>query len=223
MFAPVLVSSRRRAVWLGINLLTAFLAAWVIGQFQATLSQLVALAVLMPIVASMGGIAGSQTLTLVIRGLALGQVQKGNIRILLNREIGVSILNGALWAVVIALLAVAFWGSARNRIEQRPWLLKWALWSIPLPWIAAEMGWFVAEYGRQPWTIHGVLPTHLSTSMVSAGDVALSLTGFIVFYTLLLVAELYLMFKYARLGPASLGTGRYALEQPGAALAAQGA
>lgn len=110
MFAPVLVSSRRRAVWLGINLVTAFLAAWVIGQFQATLAQLVALAVLMPIVASMGGIAGSQTLTLVIRGLALGQVQKGNIRILLNREVGISILNGALWAVVIALLAVAWFG-----------------------------------------------------------------------------------------------------------------
>jgi magnesium transporter len=110
MFAPVLVSSRRRAVWLGVNLLTAFLASWVIGRFQATLSQLVALAVLMPIVASMGGIAGSQTLTLVIRGLALGQVQKGNIRILLNREVGVSILNGALWAVVIALLAVAWFG-----------------------------------------------------------------------------------------------------------------
>jgi len=110
MFAPLLVSSRRRAVWLGINLVTAFLAAWVIGQFQATLAQLVALAVLMPIVASMGGIAGSQTLTLVIRGLALGQVQKGNIRILLNREVGISILNGALWAVVIALLAVAWFG-----------------------------------------------------------------------------------------------------------------
>ena len=110
IFAPVLVSSRRRAVWLGINLLTAFLASWVIGQFQATLSQLVALAVLMPIVASMGGIAGSQTLTLVIRGLALRQVQQGNIRLLLNREVGVSIINGALWAVVIALLAVAWFG-----------------------------------------------------------------------------------------------------------------
>lgn len=110
MFAPVRVSARRRAVWLGINLVTAFLAAWVIGRFQATLSQLVALAVLMPIVASMGGIAGSQTLTLVIRGLALGQVQKGNIRILLNREVGVSIVNGCLWAVVIALLAVAWFG-----------------------------------------------------------------------------------------------------------------
>lgn len=110
MFAPVLVSSRRRAVWLGINLVTAFLAAWVIGQFQATLTQLVALAVLMPIVASMGGVAGSQTLTLVIRGLALGQVQQGNIRVLLNREVGISILNGVLWAVVIALLAVAWFG-----------------------------------------------------------------------------------------------------------------
>lgn len=110
IFAPVLVSSRRRAVWLGVNLLTAFLAAWVIGRFQATLEQVVALAVLMPIVASMGGVAGSQTLTLVIRGLALGQVQKGNIRILLNREVGISLLNGVLWAVVVALLAVAWFG-----------------------------------------------------------------------------------------------------------------
>jgi len=110
MFAPVLVSSRRRAVWLGINLLTAFLAAWVIGQFQGTLERLVALAVLMPIVASMGGIAGSQTLTLMIRGLALGQVQKGNVRALLNREVGISILNGLLWALVVAALAVVWFG-----------------------------------------------------------------------------------------------------------------
>ena len=110
IFAPVLVSSRRRALWLGINLLTAFLAAWVIGRFQATLAQLVALAVLMPIVASMGGIAGSQTLTLVIRGLALGQVQKGNLRELMTRELGISVLNGLLWSGVIALLAVAWFG-----------------------------------------------------------------------------------------------------------------
>lgn len=110
IFAPVLVSSRRRAVWLGVNLITAFLAAWVIGRFEATLEQVVALAVLMPIVASMGGVAGSQTLTLVIRGLALGQIQKGNIRILLNREVGISILNGVLWAIVVALLAVAWFG-----------------------------------------------------------------------------------------------------------------
>lgn len=111
MFAPVLVSARRRALWLGINLLTAFLAAWVIGRFQGTLEQLVALAVLMPIVASMGGIAGSQTLTLVIRGLALGQVQKGNVRVLLSREVGVSIINGLLWALVVAALAVVWFGN----------------------------------------------------------------------------------------------------------------
>ncbi|MBK1691982.1 magnesium transporter [Ectothiorhodospira mobilis] len=111
MFAPVLASSRRRAVWLGINLLTAFLAAWVIGLFEATLEQVVALAVLMPIVASMGGIAGSQTLTLVIRGLATGQLGSGNTRILLLKEIGIGVLNGMLWALVVAALAVLWFGN----------------------------------------------------------------------------------------------------------------
>ena len=110
IFAPVLTSSKRRAVWLGINLVTAFSAAWVIGLFETTIQQVVALAVLMPIVASMGGIAGSQTLTLLIRGLALGQVQKGNTRIVLRREIGIAVLNGLLWSVVIALLAVLWFG-----------------------------------------------------------------------------------------------------------------
>jgi cytochrome d ubiquinol oxidase subunit I len=88
-------------------------------------------------------------------------------------------------------------------------LLHVALWSIPLPWIAAECGWIVAEYGRQPWTISEVLPTHLSVSSVTVGQIVFSLGGFIAFYTALLVVELYLMFKYARLGPSSLGTGRY--------------
>ncbi|MDO8905753.1 magnesium transporter [Hydrogenophaga sp.] len=111
MFAPVMVSAQRRAVWLGINLVTAFLASWVIGRFEATLAQLVALAVLMPIVASMGGIAGSQTLTLMIRGLALGQIQNGNLRALVYREMGTSVLNGLLWAGVIALLAVVWFGN----------------------------------------------------------------------------------------------------------------
>lgn len=111
MFAPVLTSSRRRAVWLGINLVTAFLAAWVIGLFQGTLEQLVALAVLMPIVASMGGIAGSQTLTLVVRGMALGQVEGGNARLLLSKEMGIACLNGVLWALVVAGLAVAWFGN----------------------------------------------------------------------------------------------------------------
>jgi magnesium transporter len=111
MFAPVLASSRRRAVWLGINLVTAFLAAWVIGLFEGTLEQIVALAVLMPIVASMGGIAGSQTLTLVIRGLATGQLGAGNTRILLLKELGIGLLNGLLWALVVAALAIVWFGN----------------------------------------------------------------------------------------------------------------
>lgn len=106
MFAPVFVSARHRAVWLGANLLTAFLASWVIGLFEATIDKVVALAVLMPIVASMGGIAGSQTLTLVIRGIALGQIGDSNARYLLTKELAVGILNGLLWALVVAAVAV---------------------------------------------------------------------------------------------------------------------
>jgi magnesium transporter len=111
MFAPVITSSRRRAIWLGVNLATAFLAASVVGLFQATINQIVALAVLMPIVASMGGIAGSQTLTLMIRGLALGQVQDSNARWLLGREIAVGILNGVGWAAVVAAATVLWFQS----------------------------------------------------------------------------------------------------------------
>jgi len=102
-FAPVVRSARSRAVWLGINLVTALLAAAVIEQFQDTIARVVALAILMPIVASMGGIAGTQTLTLVIRGLALGQISRSNLLWLLNREVVVAILNGCLWAVLVAL------------------------------------------------------------------------------------------------------------------------
>ncbi len=105
IFSPVITSTRRRAVWLGINLITALLAAWVIGLFESTIQQFVALAVLMPIVASMGGIAGSQTLTLVIRGIALGQISGSNARRLLSKEIWVSIWNGLIWAVVLAIIA----------------------------------------------------------------------------------------------------------------------
>lgn len=108
LFAPVLRSSKRRATWLGINLLTAFLASWAIGMFEGTLEQVVALAVLMPVVASMGGIAGSQTLTLIIRGLALGQITTANMMPLLKKELSVGGLNGVLWAIVIGLVA-SFW------------------------------------------------------------------------------------------------------------------
>ena len=105
MFAPVLTSTRRRSIWLGVNLLTAFLASWVIGLFGATIEKMVALAVLMPIVASMGGIAGSQTLTLVIRGMALGQIGKSNSRRLLLKEMWIGVWNGLIWAIVIACVA----------------------------------------------------------------------------------------------------------------------
>ncbi len=111
MFAPVPVSARRRAVWLGINLLTALLAAWVIGLFEATIQQVVALAVLMPIVASMGGIAGSQTLTLVIRGIALGQISGTNARRLLIKELLVSLWNGVIWAIVLGAIAWLWFGN----------------------------------------------------------------------------------------------------------------
>jgi magnesium transporter len=105
-FAPIMKTTRRRAVWLGINLITAFAASAVIGLFEATIDRVVALAVLMPIVASMGGIAGSQTLTLVIRGQALGHIERSNIGWLFNRELVVGLLNGMLWALVVAVVAV---------------------------------------------------------------------------------------------------------------------
>jgi cytochrome d ubiquinol oxidase subunit I len=114
-----------------------------------------------------------------------------------------------LGAWFLFVFAAAFVALARRRLARNRWIMKLALWSIPLPWIAIELGWIVAEYGRQPWTISGVLPTHLSASSVAAGDVWFSLAGFIAFYTALLLVEMYLIVKYARLGPSSLGTGRY--------------
>ena len=110
---------------------------------------------------------------------------------------------------MLLLFALAFWTSVKGTFTQRPWLLRAALWMLPAPWIACEVGWFVAEYGRQPWTIYGVLPTHLSVSTLSVETLYGSLAGFVVFYTVLLVVEMYLMVKFARMGPGSLGTGRY--------------
>ncbi len=113
IFAPIIRSTRRRSVWLGANLLTAFMAAWVIGLFEATIQEIVALAVLMPIVASMGGIAGTQTLTLVIRAEALGQVGRSNARSLLIKESAVGFLNGLLWAIVVALVATLWFDNIK--------------------------------------------------------------------------------------------------------------
>jgi magnesium transporter len=111
MFSPVMVTSRRRGIWLGINLLTAFLAAYVIGFFENILDQVVALAILITIVPSMGGIAGSQTLTIAIRGLALGQLGSSNYRSLIKKEISVGLVNGLIWALVVATLSVIWFGN----------------------------------------------------------------------------------------------------------------
>ena len=112
-FAPVIKTARRRALWLGVNLCTAILASMVIYLFQDTLDQVVYLAVLMPIVANMGGVAGTQTLTLVIRELALGHISSSNSRWLLRRELGVAGLNGLLWAVVISVVAFLWYQELR--------------------------------------------------------------------------------------------------------------
>ncbi|MFQ5937063.1 MAG: cytochrome ubiquinol oxidase subunit I, partial [Acidiferrobacterales bacterium] len=117
--------------------------------------------------------------------------------------------------LMLFIFAAAFYFTARRTAWNQRWLLWLALWGIPLPWIASEMGWIVAEYGRQPWTIAEVLPTFLSTSSLEASDVYVSLAAFIFFYTGLLVVELYLMFKYARLGPSALRSGRYHFETGG--------
>lgn len=118
-FAPAFKTGKRRALWLGINLITAFIASAVIGVFDATIERLVALAVLMPIVASMGGIAGSQVLTLVIRGQALGHINSiSNVRWLLNRELTVGFFNGLLWATVIGLITLVWF---------KDWQLAWII------------------------------------------------------------------------------------------------
>jgi cytochrome bd ubiquinol oxidase subunit I len=115
---------------------------------------------------------------------------------------------GILFLVTFVL---AFWFCGRRTLlfESHRWFLRWAVWAIPLPWIAAEFGWIVAEMGRQPWTIAGILPTNLSASNLAPSDLLLSIAGFVLFYTVLFVVEMMLMFKYARLGPSALHTGRY--------------
>jgi magnesium transporter len=108
LFASVRTSAKNRGIWLGINLLTAFLASWFIGFFEATLQQVVALAVLMPVVASMGGVSGSQTLTVIVRGLALGQITEQNRKVLLRKELKVGGVNGIIWSIVIGAITY-FW------------------------------------------------------------------------------------------------------------------
>jgi cytochrome d ubiquinol oxidase subunit I len=118
--------------------------------------------------------------------------------------------------VMLATFVVGFFLNATGRLEQNRWFLRCAVALLPAPWIACELGWFVAEFGRQPWAIGEVLPTFLATSSLTTADLIFSLSGFLLFYTVLLVVEIFLMQKYARLGPSSLGLGRYHFETNGA-------
>jgi cytochrome d ubiquinol oxidase subunit I len=113
---------------------------------------------------------------------------------------------------MLIIFAMSFYYCAKREEYKHKWLLRVAMFALPLPWIAAETGWFVAEYGRQPWTISGILPTHLSTSSISVESVYGSLIAIVVFYTLLMIIEVYLMLRFVRLGPSSLHTGRYHFE-----------
>jgi cytochrome d ubiquinol oxidase subunit I len=119
----------------------------------------------------------------------------------------------------ILLFAYSFWLASTRELDKRRWYLKLALWSLPLPWLAIELGWIVAEYGRQPWAIEGVLPTALGVSSVSAAQVGTSLAGFVIFYTALAVVDAALMLRYARKGPDGLGMWPDAGASPHTALA----
>ena len=115
--------------------------------------------------------------------------------------------------IMITVFGLGLILSLKDSLQRNPLFLRLAVLVLPLPWIANELGWIVTEVGRQPWTIYGVLPVHLSVSSLSAGEVLGSLTGFGLLYTALLVVELWLMCKFAGIGPSSLGTGRYFHEQ----------
>lgn len=115
--------------------------------------------------------------------------------------------------IMLFVFGASFIQTCRQKIEQKPWILKAALFSIPLPWIAIEAGWFVAEYGRQPWAVGEILPVHVAASALTAGEIWTSLFAILALYTAFLIAEVYLMVKFARKGPSSLKTGRYHFEQ----------
>lgn len=115
--------------------------------------------------------------------------------------------------LMLLIFLFAFYTSARHRIGKSKLFLRIALYSLPLPWIAIEAGWFIAEYGRQPWAVGEILPTHVGVSSLSTGQVLTTIIAIGAFYTVLLCIEMFLMFRFARLGPSSMKTGRYHFEQ----------
>lgn len=114
--------------------------------------------------------------------------------------------------LMLGIIGAAFVQSCRHKITENKWVLKAALYGLPLPWIAVEAGWFVAEYGRQPWAVGEILPVSMAVSNLEPSQIITSLLAIIALYTVFLIAELYLMIKFARLGPSSLKTGRYHFE-----------
>jgi len=160
IFAPILVSSKRRAVWLGMNLITAFIVAGAVGLFQEILGQIVILAVLMPIVASMGGVAGNQTLILVIRGIATQKIQRSNAIRLLIKEGSVALLNGFTWSIVVSVLAVVLF--------QTPWNIGFIVGAAMLLNILASaiagvsIPFLLKRVGIDPALAGGVMMTTLT-------------------------------------------------------------
>ena len=103
--------------------------------------------------------------------------------------------------IMLAVFLAAFYYSTRHKITQPRWLLKASLYSLPLPWVACEAGWFVAEFGRQPWSIAEILPVHASTSNLSISDIVTTLVAYSAFYTVMFIVAFYLMKKFAKKGP----------------------
>jgi magnesium transporter len=161
VFAPVLDSFKNRWAWLAVNLVTAFIASRVIGAFEDAIAQLVALAALMPIVAGIGGNSGNQTLTMIVRALALGQIQGGYWLKLLGKEIGLALLNGAVWGTLLGTVAYAFYGNvALAGVLALAMMLNFvlaALMGVAIPWSRAR-------FGRDPALGSSVLITAVTDS-----------------------------------------------------------
>lgn len=119
----------------------------------------------------------------------------------------------AFWGLVTLLMIIGVWLACRDRLMNHPFYLRAVLYAIPLPYLAAECGWVLAETGRQPWVVHNFLPTYMGVSSLPVGALITSISGFAIFYVSLFCVELFLMFKYARLGPSSLAKGRYFFEK----------
>jgi magnesium transporter len=176
LFAPIIQGSMRRAVWLGINLLTAFSAAWIIGMFDASIEKLVALAVLMPVVASMGGVTGSQTLTIITRGIAVGKIARSNIASITRHELAIASLNAVLWSTVVFLIS---WG----------WYQDWELGLV----FAMAM-FIVIVSGTFAGALIPLILGKLDIDPAIAGGVILTtLTDAIGFFTFLGMATLFII------------------------------